>query len=96
MVSLKILRDSMTNALSVYKCYRSNALFFASLRDDYSVTLGHGQMFKFEKGEMLRCANGWADKARLFWQGKHVDDLGCLCPDCTRRAMTKGNCNERQ
>lgn len=116
----------MTDAMAVYRCYRSNALWFASLRQDaYSVTLRAGLTFKFEQGEMMKCANGWAEKAIEYWRklqlagvpdavhflngssvGSTTNALNadtpaytnqaCICPDCMRRAMMKGNCDERQ
>ena len=58
----------MTTAMLVYRCYRSNALWFASRVDcGHSVTVDKGRTYKFEKGEMLKWANEWMMKARKTW-----------------------------
>lgn len=54
--------------LATYHCYRSNALWFASRTDGYSVTVNGGLTFSFAKGEMLKCANDWLEKSREYWQ----------------------------
>ena len=83
------MTDAMTSDLLTYRCYRANALWFASLRQDaYSVTVRDGLTFSFAKGEMMGWAFEWAEKARLFWHGKHADNSECICPDCTRKAIT--------
>jgi hypothetical protein len=58
-----------TTDMLVYRCYRSNATWFASLRQDaYSVTVRDGLTFKFAEGEMMGWANYWLDKSREYWQ----------------------------
>ena len=59
----------MTTDMLVYRCYRSNALWFASLRQDsYSVTVRDGQTFKFAEGEMKGWAHYWLDKSLEYWR----------------------------
>ena len=53
--------------LATYRCYRSNALWFAARTDGYSVTVRDGLTFSFAKGEMLKCAMDWLDKSREYW-----------------------------
>ena len=56
--------------LATYRLYRSNAIYFAGLKDGYSVSTGTDkeQQFKFEKGEMKQCAFGWLEKSKPYWQ----------------------------
>ena len=71
----------MLAELTVYRCYRSNALWFASLRQDaYSVTVKAGLTFNFEQGEMMGWAKHWLERSREYWRklpGVHAAPDSC-------------------
>ena len=62
--------------LAVYRCYRGNALWFASLRQDaYSVTVRDGLTFSFAKGEMMGWAQYWLDRSLEYWNKLQLADV---------------------
>ena len=81
-----------TVALAVYRCYRSNALWFSARKDGYSITTNEGHSYSFDRGEMLQCALGWLDKSVPYWQrllSAHAVNPSCIGMSSTNATVVQ-------
>lgn len=59
--------ESTLNLLSLYRCERSNALWFARLDPRAYGLKTRSASYEFKKGENFTCANYWLEHCRGYW-----------------------------